>query len=226
MFHCVCRLVRLVNDVVGCWNIAKSFIPGITSSLYDLLASYNCRFWVDIYNVSFCHSRMAPSELSRYYGTLIISQLPFRRCVKYLNIWTSVSLKITRQVDLFCRHGDRLLFERILQCELPREHGHPDHDGPVRTDEIRPMHQRRLQRRVFQGHQAPTWRTLLREVIVWRQHQEPGWPTSVSARLRVVPRGKLQMRGRWISFYMWCICKSRKNQCEQLLSQKCFESLN
>ena len=98
---------------------------------------------------------------------------------------------------LTCRDS-RILPDGVLQRVVPRvEWSHPDDVSGVREDAARTLYPRRLQPRMFQRRRSAVRRAVLGSQDVRRQRSHTGRHTTVSAWLRVLPRGQLHLRHRY-----------------------------
>jgi len=92
-----------------------------------------------------------------------------------------------------------LLPARVVQRELSSRPGRA-HDGRVvRTHAARPLHRRRLQRRLFDGRGRVHARPVQRAPGVRRARPQPRRHPPVPARLHVLPRGHLHLHRRSVT---------------------------
>ena len=92
----------------------------------------------------------------------------------------------------------RSLSERGVQRFVSGWTSSSNHRGSLRPHASRPVYRRSLQRRLLQEYQTSPRRALHRQVALWRQRTRSRWPTSVSARLRVLLGGRLHLCWRYV----------------------------
>jgi len=99
----------------------------------------------------------------------------------------------------FACRDSRVLPDGVLQRFLSRvEWRHTDDVSGVREDAAGTLHPGRLQPRLFQRRHLAVRRAVLGPQVVRRQRTHARRHTTVSARLRVVPRGQLRLHHRYV----------------------------